>query len=155
MRAFLKAAPVLTRALVFGAVLIVAVAVVGSVVGYLVDGMPGLLSALVGAGVTAMFMGFTTLSIVLADRATRSTPSTGRYFGIIIGMWLAKFVLFIVILVVVSGQGWLSPYVFFFTLLTAVIGTLVVDAVAMQGARVSYVRDVELPGSTEAERAVK
>ena len=155
MRAFLKAAPVLTRALVFGAGLIVAVAIVGSVVGYLVDGMPGLLSALVGTGVTAMFMGFTTLSIVLADRATRSAPSSARYFGIIIGMWLAKFVLFIVILVVVSGQGWLSPYVFVFTLLAAVIGTLVVDAVAMQGARVSYVGDVELPGSTGAERAVK
>jgi hypothetical protein len=141
-----KSASVFMRALVYGAIVIFAIALVGSVVGFLVAGWPGVLSALAGAGVTALFMGFTTLSVIIADRSTResTSPSNSRYFAIVIGMWGLKFVLFIVILVAVSGQAWLSPYVFLFVLIAAVIGSLVVDMIALQGARVPYVGDVDL-----------
>ena len=142
----MKYAPVLTRALVFGAIATGALALVGSLVGLLVAGLGGLASALVGAGVTAVFMGVTTVSVVLADRATRRSPSSARYFAIILGMWLLKFILFAAILVAVSGQPWLSPYVFFGAMVVAVIGSIVVDFIALNGARVPYVGDVALPG---------
>jgi hypothetical protein len=142
------------RALVYGAIVIFAIAIVGSVVGYLVAGLAGVWSALVGAGVTAIFMGFTTLSVIIADRSTRASTSSSttnaRYFAIVIGMWGLKFVLFILILIAVSGQAWLSPYVFLFVLIAAVIGSLVVDMIALQGARVPYVGDIELPGAPDS-----
>lgn len=137
------------RALVFGAIVILAVAIVGSVVGYLVAGTAGVLSALVGAGVTALFMGFTTLSLVIAGNTGGKSTSSSRYFAIIVGMWLLKFVLFIVILVAVREQPWLNPFVFLFVLIAAVIGSLIVDVIALAGARVPYVGDIELPGSPD------
>ena len=142
----MKTASVLGRALVYGAILTVGIAVIGSLVGYLVAGIPGLVSALIGAGLTALFMGFTALSIVLASRVTKGEPSSTLFFGIVLGMWLLKFVVFIVILVLLRDQPWIDPLVMFFAILAAVIGSLVVDVVAYVGARVPYVGDVALPG---------
>ena len=143
----MKTASVLTRALVFGAILTLAIAIVGSVIGYLVAGAGGLVSALIGAALTALFMGFTALSIVLASRATRDKPSSMLYFGIVLGMWLLKFAVFIAVLLLVRGQDWMNPYVFFIAVIAAVIGSLVADMVALAGARVPYVGDIDLPGS--------
>jgi hypothetical protein len=134
-----KNASVLLRALVYGAILTGTIAIAGSLIGYLASGLGGLLSALVGAALTAVFMGFTTLSILIAQRATRGRPSNARYFSIVIGAWLFKFVVVIMILVAVQGQDWVNPYALFFTLIATVIGSLVTDIVALQGARVPYV----------------
>ena len=151
----MKNASTLMRALVYGGIVTLAVALLGSLVGYLVDGIPGLLSALLGAGVTALFMGFTTLSVVLADRSQRRAQSSARYFSIILGMWLFKFVVFIAILLAVRNQQWMSPYVFFVAVIVAVLGSLVVDMVAIKGSRVPYVGDIALPGAPGAAEASK
>ncbi len=135
----MKAASVLSRALVFGAVATVAVAVVGALVGVLVAGIPGLVSALLGAGLTALFMGVTTVSILLAQRVTRTKASGGIYFGIILGMWVLKFAVFIAVLIAVRGQDWMNPYIFFFAVIAAVVVSLVTDVVALSGAQVSAV----------------
>lgn len=142
----MKTASVVKRALFYGGIVTVAVALVGSVVGYLVAGFGGVASALIGAGLTAVFMGVTALSIVVAASATRNRPGSMLYFGIILGMWLLKFVVFITILLLLRGQPWVSPYVFFFAMIAAVIGSLAADVVALVGARVPYVGDIELPG---------
>ena len=143
----MKTATILARALVYGGILTVAIAVVGSIVGYLVAGGPGLVSALIGAGLTALFMGFTALSIVLAARVTKGEASSTLFFGIVLGVWLLKFVVFIVILVLLRNQPFIEPLILFFSILVAVIGSLVVDVVAYIGARVPYVGDVELPSN--------
>ncbi|MBU1588073.1 MAG: hypothetical protein KKH51_09025 [Actinobacteria bacterium] len=145
----MKTATILARALVYGAILTVAIAVIGSVVGYLIAGSAGLVSALIGAGLTALFMGFTALSIVLAARVTKGEASSTLFFGIVLGVWLLKFVVFIVILVLLRNQPFIEPLILFFSILVAVIGSLVVDVVAYLGARVPYVGDVELPGDAE------
>lgn len=142
----MRTASVLGRALVYGAILTVAIALVGSIVGYLVAGGPGLVSALIGAGLTALFMGFTALSIVIASRITKDEPSSTLFFGIVLGMWLLKFVVFIVILVVLRDQPFIEPLVMFFSILAAVIGSLVVDVIAFLRSRVPYVGDIALPG---------
>ena len=46
------------------------------------------------------------------------------------------------------GQAWLDPTVFFVTVIVAVIGSLVLDSVAVARTRVPYVSDVELPGES-------
>ena len=50
---------ILTRALRYGTILTIIVLVVGGLIGYLVGGVAGLSSVLLGAGVTAVFMGLT------------------------------------------------------------------------------------------------
>ena len=145
----MRTASVLGRALVYGAILTVAIAIVGSLVGYLVAGTPGLVSALIGAGLTALFMGFTALSIVIASRVTKDEPSSTLFFGIVLGMWLLKFVVFIVILVLLRDASFIQPLVMFFAILAAVIGSLVVDVVAFLRSRVPYVGNIELPADPE------
>lgn len=149
----MRTASVLGRALVYGAILTVGIAVVGSAIGYFAAGVPGLLSALIGAGLTALFMGFTALSIVIAAKVTKDEPSSTLFFGIVLGMWLLKFVVFIVILVLLRDQPFLQPLVMFFSILAAVIGSLVVDVVAFLRSRVPYVGDIPLPGETERSDA--
>lgn len=148
----MKTASVLGRALVYGAILTVGIAVVGSILGYLAAGMPGLLSALIGAGLTALFMGFTALSIVIASKVTKDEPSSTLFFGIVLGMWLLKFVVFIVILVLLRNQPFLEPLVMFFSILAAVIGSLTVDVIAFLRSRVPYVGDIALPTSADGAR---
>ena len=138
----MKYASVLRRALVYGAALTVVIAIAGSVVGYLVAGIPGLVSALIGTGLTALFMGFTTLSILIAERATKRTPSSMKYFSIVLGVWALKFVVFIAILLLLRGQDWVNPYVFFVAVIAAVAGSLITDIVAFAGARVPYAGDI-------------
>jgi hypothetical protein len=147
----MKTATILARALVYGAILTVAIAVVGSIVGYLIAGGAGLVSALIGAGLTALFMGFTALSILLAANVTKGEASSTLFFGIVLGVWLLKFVVFIVILVVLRNQPFIEPLILFFSILVAVIGSLVVDVIAYIGARVPYVGDIELPGDSGAQ----
>ena len=141
----MRTASVLGRALVYGAILTVAIAVVGSVAGYFAAGIPGLLSALIGAGLTALFMGFTALSIVIASRVTKGEPSSTLFFGIVLGMWLLKFVVFIVILVLLRTQPFIEPIVMFVAIVAAVVGSLTVDVLAFVRSRVPYVGDVDLP----------
>jgi hypothetical protein len=145
----MKTATILARALVYGAILTVAIAIAGSIIGYLVAGVPGLVSALIGAGLTAVLMGLTALSILVAARVTNGEASSTLFFGIVLGVWLIKFVLFIVILVLLRDQPFIEPLVMFFSILVAVIGSLVVDVVAYVGARVPYVGDIPLPGDAE------
>lgn len=147
----MKTATILARAIVYGAILTAIIAIVGSIVGYLVAGIPGLVSALIGAGLTALFMGFTALSIVLAAKVTHSEPSSTLFFGIVLGVWLLKFVVFIAILVILRNQPFVEPIVMFFSILVAVIGSLVVDVVAFVGARVPYAGDVAVPDGSASK----
>ena len=151
----MRTASVLGRALVYGAILTVAIAVIGSVLGYIVAGTSGLLSALIGAGLTALFMGFTALSIVIASRVTKGEPSSTLFFGIVLGMWLLKFVVFIAILVLLRGQPFLEPLVMFFAILAAVIGSLVVDVLVIARSRLPYISDITLPPAPDDDAVTK
>ncbi len=137
-------APIIRRALRYGIVLTIAVLVVGGLIGFLVGGGLGLVSALIGAGVTAVFMGLTAVSFLVAGRLGRLPEGIAIYYGIILGTFLLKFVIFIVLIIWLRGQHWLNPTVFGFTVIVAVLGTLIVDILALQRGRVTYV-DAVLP----------
>lgn len=137
-------APIIRRALRYGIILTVALLVGGGVIGFLVGGGLGLVSALVGAGVAAVFMGLTTVSFLVAGRLGRLPEGIAVYYGIILGTFVLKFIIFIVLIIWLRGQHWLNPTVFGFTVIAAVLGTLIVDILALQRGRVTYV-DVALP----------
>jgi hypothetical protein len=141
--------PILTKALKYGGVIAAVVAVAGGVIGYLVSGVPGLLGALVGAGLSAVFLGLTTVSMLVAGRATRSDPTNPVFYAIVLGTLGIKFLLFLIFAIWLRGQTWIDPGVFAFTTIAAVIGSLIGDAVALQRARVPYVSDVRLPGEAD------
>lgn len=143
---------ILTRALRYGAILTVGVVIVGSVIGYLVGGVPGLVSALIGAGVTAVFMGLTATSFVVASRVSHLPEGIAVYYGIILGTFLVKFVIFLVLVISLRSATWLNPTVFGFTIIAAVLGTLLVDSLALQRGRVPYT-GVALPGDSAAQPA--
>jgi hypothetical protein len=136
---------ILTRAIRYGVILTIAILIIGGLIGFLVGGVPGLVSALVGAGVTAVFMGLTATSFVVASRVARLPEGIAVYYGIILGTFLIKFVVFLILVISLRGVAWLNPTVFGFTIIAAVLGTLIVDALALQRGRVPYT-DAALPG---------
>lgn len=137
----MSALPVLRRALLFGSLFALVLAIVGSVVGSFVAGGVGVVSALMGAAMAAVFLGITALSIILATKF-----DIIAFFGIVMGAWLLKFVLFIVLALLLRDQSWIQPTVLFLTLVVGIIGTLVVDLVVIAKSRMPYVSDITLPG---------
>jgi hypothetical protein len=138
-------AAVLTRALRYEAILTVAVIVVGGAIGYLIAGTHGLFGALIGGGATAVFMGLTAASILIAGRVAPGADGIALFYGIVLGTWMLKLVLFVALAIWLRGQSWLDPAVFGVTVIAAVIASLILDIVAFQRTRVPYT-DASLPG---------
>ncbi|WP_166870483.1 hypothetical protein [Salinibacterium sp. ZJ450] len=142
------AAPVLKKALVYGGVLALGIAVVGSIVGGIVAGGVGVISALIGTAMAALFLGITAGSILLASRVTKSEVFNPIFFAIVMGAWLVKFIVFLVLIFLLKDQPFIDPVVLFVTIVVAVIGSLAVDLIAVTRARMPYVSDAELPGDS-------
>jgi len=134
---------VLKRALAFGGVLAAAIAIVGSVVGFAVAGGTGVISALIGTAMAVGFLGITAVSILFARRF-----DIGAFFGIVMGAWLLKFVLFLVLGLSLKDQPWIQPTVLFVCLIAGVVGTLAVDVIVVAKSRVPYV-ETTLPRAPE------
>jgi hypothetical protein len=136
---------ILRRALRYGILLTLGIAIVGGVVGYLTGGGPGLASALLGAAVTLAFMGLTTVSFLVAARVAKLPEGIVVYYGIILGTMFVKFAIFFVLILSLRNVAWLNPTIFGLTLIVAVLGNIVVDMLAVGRGRVLYT-DVTLPG---------
>ena len=67
------------------------------------------MSALVGTLMAVVFMGITAASILLANRFASSDVFVGVFFGIVLGGWLLKFVVFIVLVVVLRDAAVAEP----------------------------------------------
>jgi hypothetical protein len=143
----MSAIPIMKRILLYGGILAIAIAVVGSIVGGLVAGGVGVASALIGTAMAVVFLGITAVSIVIATRVARGDLLSVAFFGIVMGAWLLKFVIFIVLIFLLKDQPWVQTQVLFLTLVVAVLGTLVVDVVVIARSRQPYVSDITLPGA--------
>jgi hypothetical protein len=137
--------PVLRKVLLYGGILALAIAVVGAVVGGLVAGGTGVVSALIGTAMAVVFMGITAGSILLANRFAGRESAIGAFFGIVMGGWLLKFVVFLVLILVLKDQPWIDAMVLFLSIIAGVIGSLLVDSVVVMRSRMSYASDVTLP----------
>ncbi len=136
---------VFSRILKFDIILAVVVGVVGGVIGYLVAGGSGLASALVGTAMVLVFGGITVVSILVANRYTASPIYPTLFFAVVLGTWILKFVLFIVLMLVLRGQPWTNDIVLFLSIVVAVLGTLTVDVIVIARSRMAYASDVQLP----------
>jgi fructose-specific phosphotransferase system IIC component len=132
---------VMKRVLKFGTLLVLVIVVLGSLIGYFVAGVPGVLAALVGGLAALAFTGLTALSVLVGARL-----NLVGFLGAVLGGWLLKMLLFLVAFTVLNRAEWLSrearPIVFF-TIVTAVIGGLILDTRIVSKARLSA--DVKLP----------
>lgn len=144
-RPSVSSTPILRTTLLWSAAVTAALAVTGAIIGYAVAGMPGLWSALVGVLVAALFLAITGASILIANRWYGDDLYVPLFFGIVLGGWLLKFVVFLVVLVVLRGQEWVEPTVFFVALVASVLASLAIDVVVMLRMRVPHASDVELP----------
>ena len=137
--------PVLRRALAWGGLLAGIILVVSAVLGLVFAGLPGLFGALIGTIMAVVFMGITAASILLANRFAGSDLFVGAFFGIVLGGWLLKFIVFIVLVVLLRDATWLDTTVLFLSLVAGVIASLVVDVLVVAKSRLPYASDVELP----------
>ncbi|KRC50500.1 hypothetical protein ASE16_05620 [Leifsonia sp. Root227] len=138
--------PILKDVLKYGLILAVIIAVVGMILGGVFAGWIGVTSALIGTAMAVVFLSITALSILIANKFVGTDLFVGLFFGIVLGGWLLKFVLFLVLAFVLRDQPWINPVVLFLSLIAGVIGSLVVDMIVVFRSRVPYVSDVTLPG---------
>jgi hypothetical protein len=116
--------------------LIAGIAAIGSLIGTLTAGAPGLLSALIGAGMTFVFVSITAASVWVGGKLP-----INAFFGVVMGAWLLKLILFIVLVRLLLGVKEINGPVLFFTLIASIMGTLVVDALVVTKARMPIVEN--------------
>jgi hypothetical protein len=126
---------VMQRVLKLGTLLVLGITFLGSLIGYLVAGMSGVLAALAGGLAAFAFTALTVLSLLLGAKL-----NLGGFLGIVLGGWLIKMVLFLVLFRVLNDASWLSSQarpIVFFTVVAAVIGGLVLDTLIVTKARLA------------------
>ncbi|WP_447912567.1 hypothetical protein [Microbacterium phyllosphaerae] len=145
--------PILRRTLLWSAFSMVVLALVAGGIGFLVDGVEGLVSGLLGVVLAMLFLGITALSILIANRWFGDPLYVQLFFAIVLGGWLLKLGLFVVIMIVLSGQPWVSPMVFFLSIVTGVVATLVIDVIVITKMRLPNVSDASLPTQAPTDHA--
>jgi hypothetical protein len=126
---------VMQRVLKLGSLLVLGVTVIGSLVGFLVAGTSGLLAALAGGAAAFAFTALTVLSLLFGSKL-----NLGGFLGVVLGGWLIKVLLFLVLFSSLNRAEWLTlsarPVVFF-VVVAAVIGGLVLDTLVVTKARIA------------------
>lgn len=148
-RPTVSSTPILRRTLLWSAVATAALAVVGALVGLAVGGANGLWSALVGILLAGVFLAITGGSILFANRWFGDALYVPIFFGVVLGGWIVKFVVFIVVLLVLRGQPWIDTTVFFVAVVVSILVGLGIDVVVLLRTRIPAVSDVSLPTSSD------
>jgi hypothetical protein len=104
-------------------ILVLAIGVAGSGLGYLYAGNAGVTSALIGAFVAAAFSTPTILSIWFGSKLPLAC-----FYGLVLGGWLVKVLLFAVVFAALQDADYISGPVFFFAVVTSVLGGLAIDS---------------------------
>jgi hypothetical protein len=136
----MNARSIFTKILTYTGLLALVIAVVGGGLGYAFAGTDGLWSALVGVALAVVFAGITAASMLVAIRFRLAA-----FFGIVMGAWLLKLVIFVVLLVLVKDQPFVDDVVLFLALVVSIVGTLAIDALVVVRGRLGNVSDAVLP----------
>ena len=136
----MNARSIFTKILTYTGLLALVIAVVGGGLGYAFAGTDGLWSALVGVALAVVFAGITAASMLVAIRFRLAA-----FFGIVMGAWLLKLVIFVVLLVLVKDQPFVNDVVLFLALVGSIVGTLAIDALVVVRGRLGNVSDTVLP----------
>lgn len=114
---------VFAKALKLSALLVVTVAVICSIIGYLVVGVDGLWTALIGAAIALVFTSLTVLSVLFGARLP-----LGGFYGLVLGGWLLKIVLFAVLMAALQRMDFIHGPTLFFAIVLSVLGSLSIDS---------------------------
>jgi len=133
----------LRTSVLWGGVSALAIAVVGGGIGLAMAGPTGIWSALVGSAVAFVFMGITAGSIVLGQKISGGSIASGLFFAVVLGSWLLKFVLFLIVSFAIKNSGVFDVVVTFVCVIVAVVGALISDVVAITRSRVPVVDMIE------------
>lgn len=123
-----------TRVLKQGALLIGGVALIGGAAGMVIASVAGLVSALIGAAMALVFVSMTALSVWLGGKL-----SLGGFFGVVLGGWIAKLLIFIGLVVLLKGATFIVGPILFVCIVLSVIGSLVLDAIVVFKTRIPTV----------------
>lgn len=115
-------------------VLLAVLAVLGIGLGAVVAGTPGVWGAVIGVALALLFSGTTVLSMLLTARSRATTMA-----GVVMGAWLAKVVVLVVVLAVLRGEDFYHRGVLAAVLVVGVVGSAFLDLRAVRGGRVPYV----------------
>ena len=110
------------------------IASLGSLAGYFVEGMNGVVSALIGAGLAFAFGALTVVSMIIGRKL-----SLAGFFGGVRGGWLIKLIGFALLARSLQGAEFINGPVLFLTLVAAILGSLVIDSIAVLSARIPVV----------------
>ncbi|CAB4617962.1 MAG: hypothetical protein F2600_01615 [Actinobacteria bacterium] len=110
------------------------IASLGSLAGYFVEGMNGVVSALIGAGLAFAFGALTVVSMIIGRKL-----SLAGFFGVVMGGWLTKLIGFALLARSLQGAEFINGPVLFLTLVAAILGSLVIDSIAVLSARIPVV----------------
>lgn len=125
---------VFTKVLKLGSILIATIAILGSGISYFAAGLPGLFGALVGSLIALIFVSLTALSVLLGGKL-----SLGGFYGVVLGGWLLKVVLFIATIAIINQTDGLNRMAIFVTLVASVLGSLAVDAFVVTKSKIPAV----------------
>jgi len=114
----------------------VAITLVGAVVGrFLSDpGSSGVWGALIGGGIGLLFCGATVVSMALGEGRSPQFLAV-----VVLGGWLAKMVVIIVVLVILRDLTFYDKYVLAGTLGAIVVASLAIEVLAIRSARIPIV----------------
>lgn len=129
---------VFRRALRDMLLLLAVLSVLGVGIGALVAGSAGVWGALIGVGLALVFSGTTVLSML---RTSGSTPQAMA--GVVMGAWLAKVIVVIVVLAVLRGLDFYDRTVLAIVLILGVLGSALLDYRAVTNGRVPYVEPAD------------
>lgn len=135
---------ILTDVLRYTGFLAIGIAVLGGGLGYLFAGTNGLISALIGTVLAVLFASITAASIIGAMRF-----DIAAFFGIVMGAWLLKIAVFIVILALLRDASFVQPIVLFLTVIAGAVGTMLIDVLVVFRSRMGYVSDAKLPTAVD------
>ena len=110
------------------------IASLGSLAGYFVESMNGIISALIGAGLAFAFGALTVVSMMIGRKL-----SLAGFFGVVMGGWLIKLIGFALLARSLQGVEFINGPVLFLTLVAAILGSLVIDSIAVLSARIPVV----------------
>jgi hypothetical protein len=124
---------ILRRALRELALATAAIGVLGVVVGWVVDGIAGVLGALLGVGVGLLFCGTTVLSMLIAVRRPLTVLAT-----VVLGTWVVKMIIIVAVLALIQDLAFYNRYVFATVLFAVVFTSTAIDVRAVLQGRVPH-----------------
>ncbi|MEY3473134.1 MAG: hypothetical protein RLY22_637 [Actinomycetota bacterium] len=125
---------VLAKVLKLGALLIGSIAIIGSAIGFLAAGLPGLLGAVAGSGIALLFVTLTALSVLFGSKL-----SLGGFYAVVLGGWLLKMILFMFGVALLSRIEGLNGVALFVTLVASILGSLAVDGYVVTTSKIPVV----------------